>query len=135
MHRIFWNIFCSSPYPYINVFVVYILMQELFTDKIHFFKFISTSDKPWLDRLKFLQYCFLSRGTSFFWKFHLYKQREIPKRKGKYPAKNKCEASKISSSIASLVFRKFPCRTYRNGLNRCTSRLGYSEYLKKYETC
>ena len=27
-------------------------MQELFADKIHFFKFISTSGKPWLDRLK-----------------------------------------------------------------------------------
>ena len=27
-------------------------MQELFVDKIQFFKFLSTSDKPWLNQLK-----------------------------------------------------------------------------------
>ena len=37
-----------------NVFVVYLLMQELFADKIHFFKFLFTSEKPWLDQLKMI---------------------------------------------------------------------------------
>ena len=35
---------------YINVFVVYVLMQDIFADKIHFFKFLSMTDKPWLDQ-------------------------------------------------------------------------------------
>ena len=58
MDHIFWNISCSSPY-YINhtiiniyMFVVYLLMQALFTDKIHFFNFLFSSDKPWLDQVK-----------------------------------------------------------------------------------
>ena len=40
--------------------------------------------------------------------------------------------TKTSYSIVSLVFRKFLCGTYRNGLNRGTSKLRHSEYLKKY---
>ena len=34
------------------MFVVYLLMQALFTDKIHFFNFLFSSDKPWLDQVK-----------------------------------------------------------------------------------
>ena len=29
-------------------------MQELLVDKIHFFKFLSMSDKPWLHQLKII---------------------------------------------------------------------------------
>ena len=32
----------------------FFLMQELFVDKIHFFKFYSVSDKPQLQQLKFI---------------------------------------------------------------------------------
>ena len=41
--------------------------------------------------------------------------------------------AKISYSIISLVFSKFSCGIYRNDLNQGTSKLRYSEYLKKYE--
>ena len=43
--------------------------------------------------------------------------------------------AKISYSIVLLVFRKSSCDTYRSGLNQGTSKLRYSEYLKKYEPC
>ena len=49
----------------------------------------------------------------------------IGTRKGKYPVlrtnakpQQLIKHIKISYSIASLVFRKFSCRTYRDGLNR-----------------
>ena len=37
--------------PHINAIFVYLCMQELFVDKIHFFKFLCRSDKPWLPQL------------------------------------------------------------------------------------
>ena len=106
-------------------------MQELFLDKIHFFKFISTSDKPWLDQLKIITVLlFVERFSCFSTK------------KGKYPVRRTntrpqqlIEHTKISYSIASLVFRKFSCVAYQNGLNRGTSKLRGSRYLKKYEPC
>ena len=38
--------------PHIKAFFVYLLMQELFVSKIHFFKFLSKSEKPQLHQLK-----------------------------------------------------------------------------------
>ena len=35
--------------PHINAIFVYLFMQELFVDKIHFFKFFCMSDKPQLN--------------------------------------------------------------------------------------
>ena len=100
-------------------------MQELFINKIHFFKFLSSSGKPWLDRLKLLQCCFSSRGTSVFWRSHWCKQGEILTRKWKYPVlrtnanpQQLIKHTKISYSLTSLVSRDFSRRTYRNGLNR-----------------
>ena len=53
-----------NPHTNVNVIVVYLLMQELFADKIHFFKFLSSSDKLLLDQLpKLLQYCFSCVAT------------------------------------------------------------------------
>ena len=43
--------------------------------------------------------------------------------------------AKICYSMVLLVFRKSSCGTYRSGLNQGTSKLRYSEYLKKYEPC
>ena len=37
-----------------NTIFVYLFMQEHFVDKIHFFKFLSMSDKPWLHQLKII---------------------------------------------------------------------------------
>ena len=119
--------------PHINMFVVYLLIQELFVDKIHFFKFLSMSDKPWPDQLKIIT---ATRGTSFSESFHPYKGEEIPIRKGKCPMlrtntkpQQLIKHSKISYSIASLVFRKFLCSIYRNGLNLGTSKLRHFRYL------
>ena len=90
-----------------------------------------------LTSYKLLQYCFSSRSASFFWSYHWYKKREIPTRKGKYPVirtnakpQQLIKHAKISYSIASLVFRKISCRTYRNGLNQGTSKLRPSKCLK-----
>ena len=112
-------------------------MQELFVNKIHFFKFLSSSDKPWLDQLKLLQCCFSSRGTSVFWRFHWCKQGEIPTRKWKYPVlrtnakpQQLIKHIKISYSLTSLASRDFSRRTYRNGLNRGASKLKPSKYSK-----
>ena len=94
-------------------------MQELFVDKIHFFKFLSTRDKPWLDQLKIIKVVLLVDRFS-----------SIGTRKGKYPVlrtntkpQQLIKHTKISYSIASLVFHKFWCITYQNGLYRGTSKL------------
>ena len=90
-------------------------MQELFADKIHFFKFLSASAKPWLDQLKVITVLLLVS----WYKFHQYKEGEAPTRKGKYPVlrtnvkpQQLIKHTKISYSIASLVFHKFLCWTY-----------------------
>ena len=107
---------------YINVFVFYFLMQELFVGKIHFFKFLSMNEKPWLDQLKIIT---ATRCTSISESFHWYKESEIPTKTWKYSVlrtntkpQQLIKHTKVSYSIASPVFRKFTCGTYRNGLNR-----------------
>ena len=40
---IFWNSTVAHYNPHINVIFVYLFMQKLFVDKIHFFKFLSMS--------------------------------------------------------------------------------------------
>ena len=40
--------------PHINAIFVYLFMQELFVDKIHFFKFLSISVKPRLHQLNII---------------------------------------------------------------------------------
>ena len=96
-------------------------MQEVFVDKIHFFKFLSMSDKPWLHLLKSTTSSHSSTGLPEC--FHRY--REISSRKGKYPMLRTntqphqlIKHTEISYSIVSLVFRKFLYRTYRNVLNQ-----------------
>ena len=141
---IFWNIIPSAAHhnPHINVIFVNLFMQELFVNKIHFFKFHSMSDKPQLHQLKIITSysCSTAQASLTASMFHLY--GEIPPRKGKYPMLRKntkphqlIKHAKVFYSLASLVFRKFSYHTYRNGLNQGTSRLRYPEYLKKYEPC
>ena len=106
-------------------------MQELFVDKIHFFKFLSMNDKPRLHQLKTIT---SSRSTQYKipWLPECFHQHgEIPSRKGKYPMlrtntkpRQPIKHAKISYSIVSLVFRKFSYRTYRNGLNQDTQSWG-----------
>ena len=45
-------IFSVAHYnPHITAIFVYLFMQELFVDKIQFFKFLCRSNKPWLHQL------------------------------------------------------------------------------------
>ena len=100
-------------------------MQELFVDKIHFFKFLSMSDKPRLHQLKSITSSRSSKvkASRLPECFHPY--GKIPSRKGKYPMVRRntkphqvIKRAKTSYSIVSLVFCKFSYLTYRNGLNR-----------------
>ena len=47
-YHAFWNGISSVAHnnPHINANLVYFFMQELFVNKIHFFKFLCMSDKP-----------------------------------------------------------------------------------------
>ena len=83
-----------------------------------------------------------SRGTRFSESFYWFKEGEIPTRQGKHPMlrtnrkpQQLIKQPKIFYSIASLVFRKFSCVIYRNGLSRGSSKPRHSKYLKKYEPC
>ena len=62
---------------HMNVFVVYLLIQELFVDKIYFFEFLSSSEKPELDQLKVI---LASRSVVVQTSLDL----SIGKREGKY---------------------------------------------------
>ena len=90
-------------------------MQELFVDKIHSFKSVSMGDKS---RLVQLKVCTVQAYL------------DLSMRTGKYPVLRTksyqlIKHAKISYFIASIVFLKLSCGTYRNGLNRGTSRLKY----------
>ena len=94
--------------PHINTILVFLFMQELFIDKIHYFKFLCMSDKPRLHQLNIIT-------SSSPWLpevFHWY--GEIPSRKGKWPMLRTntkphqvIKHAKISYSIVSLVFCEF----------------------------
>ena len=110
---------------------VYLNMQELFIDKIHFFNFLSMSDKPRLHQLKTIT---SSRCTQYklAWLPECFHQHgEIPSRTGKYPILRRntkphhmIKHAKISFSIASLVFCKSSYPTYRNGLHQASQSWG-----------
>ena len=106
-------------------------MQELFVDKIHFFKFICMSDKPPLHQLNIITSSRSSTVQASLTAWMFSSVRGIPSRKGKYPMLRTntklhqlIKHAKISYSIVSLVFRKFSYRTYRNGLNRVPQSWG-----------
>ena len=101
-------------------------MQELLVDKIHFFSFLSMSDKLRLQQLKFFTSSRSSTAqasvTALMFssvRGNTIKELEIPYVGNKYKnLTNLSMHAKISYFIASLVFRKFSYRTYRNDLNR-----------------
>ena len=116
--------------PHINAIFVYLFMQELFVDKIHFFKFLCMSDKPRLHQLNIITSS-RSRYKLPWLPEYFHSYGEIPSRKGKYPMLRTntkphqlIKHAKISYSIVSLVFRKFSYRTYRNGLNQVPQSWG-----------
>ena len=120
---------------HMNVFVFYLLIKKLFVDNIHFFKFLSMTDKTITRPAKNYYYYSYSRGTSFSESFHRYKEGKYPVLRTNTKPQQLIKHTKISYSIASLVFRKFSCVIYRNDVNRGTSKLSYSKYLKKYGPC
>ena len=100
-------------------------MQELFVDKIHFFKLLCMSDKPRLHRLNIITSSRSSRYKLPWLPEYFHSYGEIPSRKGKYPILKTntkphqlIKHAKVSYSIASLVFFKSSYRTYWNGLNQ-----------------
>ena len=115
---------------HMNTIFVYLFMQELFVDKIHFFKFLCMSDKPRLHQLNIITSS-RSRYKLPWLPEYFHSYGEIPSRKGKYPIlktntkpRHLIKLAKISYSIASLVFCKFSYQTYRNGLNQVPQSWG-----------
>ena len=105
-------------------------MQELFVDKIHFFKFLCMSDKPRLHQLNIITSS-RSRYKLPWLPEYFHSYGEIPSRKGKYPIlktntkpHHLIKHAETSCSITSLVFRKFSYRTYGNGLNQMPQSWG-----------
>ena len=111
--------------PDIDAIFVYLFMQELFVDKIHFFKFLYMSDKPWLHQLNIITFSRSSTVqaslTAWIFSFvrrNTIKKGEIPYVQNKYKTSPTFKHAKFPYSIASLVFHKFSYRTYQNGLNQ-----------------
>ena len=117
--------------PHINTILVFLFMQELFIDKIHYFKFLCMSDKPRLHQLNII----ISSSPWLPEVFHFY--GEIPSRKGKWPMLRTnakphqvIKHAKISYSIVSLVFCKLSYWAYRNGRNRLLQSWGIPSISK-----
>ena len=111
--------------PHINTIFVYLFIQELFVNKIHFFKFFSMSDKPRLHQLNVatssrsstvVQASLTAWMFSFVWGNTIYWEQMQ-------------NITNLLSTLKflipySLVFRKFSYRTYRNGLNQVPQSWG-----------
>ena len=117
----FWDI-CRTII-HINISVFYFLMQELRRELLvvkvspnHFIHllWIKASVNPSSGQQE--------KGNTLCWE-HM------------WSLINLIRHTKISFLIASLVFRRFSCVAYRNGLYWGTSKLRHSKYLKKYELC
>ena len=110
-------------------------MNELFVNKTHFFKFLSMSGKPRLHQLKIITSSRSSTVKAFLteWMFSSVRGNAIKEHamlRTNTKPHQLTKHAKISYSIASLVFRKFLYRTYRNGLNRVPQSLGTTSTSK-----
>ena len=127
------DIFCITII-HINVFAVCLSMQEILVGNYLWHKAL------WL--LPFsLKESFSEWSESFvpFWQSESFLW---PTRIGRYPVLRTYQSltnlnrhTKISCLIAFLVFHRFSCGTYWNGLHQGASRLRHSKYLKKFELC
>ena len=105
-------------------------MQGLFVDKIHFFKFLSMSDKLRLHQLKIVtstrSTVQVSLTTSMFpsVRGNTIKEGEILMLRRNAKPRQLIKHTGISYSIVSLVFRKFSCGTSRNVLNQVPQSWG-----------
>ena len=120
-----------------TLFLIFLCMIPSMVKPL-FFMFLSNSDKARFHQLEIITGT-AARSTSFFESFHACLW---PIRKGTCLCWG-CMRSltklikhiKLSYLVASLVFRRFSCVSYRNGLHERTSNLRYSKYFKKYELC
>ena len=85
---------------HINSIFVYLYMPELFIDKICFCKFLSMSDKPRLNQLKFISSSPSSTVKAYL-TYHPY--GKIPSRKGKYPMLRIQSLTNLSSPLKFLI--------------------------------
>ena len=106
-------------------------MQELFVDKIHFFKFLSMSDKLRLHQLKIVT---STRSTAQVFLTAL-KEGETPYVEKKYKASPTYQAHWNflfhSLTYISQIFVQYLPEWSKPS----TSKLRQSEYFKKYEPC
>ena len=97
-------------------------MQELFVDKIHFFKFLSISDKLQLHQLKIITSTAAVQASVTESlqpvRGNIIKEVRYPVLTTNTKPHQLIKHAKSSYSVVSLVFCKFSCGTYRNGLNR-----------------
>ena len=116
--------------PDINAIFVYLFMQRLFVDKLHFFKFLSMSEKPRLHQLKVItsSHSRTVQASLTAWVVSSVRGNFI--KEGKTPLRTNTKPHqlikhvKISYSIVSLAFHRFSYRTYRNGLNQVPQSWG-----------
>ena len=113
-------------------------MQVLIAVKTHLLKFLSISDKSRLDQLKTI---ITARSTILPKFIHAHPR---PIRKGEYLVLRKSVQSHrlnqphlllSSYFIEFLVFRRFLCLSYQNGVHGGTSKLKYCQQITKYKLC
>ena len=128
--------------PHINTIFVYLFMQELFVDKIHFFKFLSMSDKPRLHQLKIITSSRSStvQASLTAWMFSSVRGNTI--KEGEIPyVENKYKTSPSYQAWQNFLFHSLTCisQIFVPDLLKwskpSTSKLRYSKYLKKYKPC
>ena len=96
--------------PHINAIFVYLFMQELFVDKIHFFKFLSMSDKPRLHQLKIITSSRSStvQASLTAWMFSFVRGNTI--KEGEIPyVENKYKASPTYQARWNFLFNSLTC--------------------------
>ena len=137
MHRIFWNIFCSSPwsiYKRLRCLSSYAgtLRRQNPLLEVSFYEWETMAWPVKIVTVVTLASCYklLSEVPSVQGRGSTNKEGGIPVLRTNAKPHQLIKHTKISYSIALLVFRKFSCRTCRNGLNRGTSKLRHSKYSK-----
>ena len=134
--------FVGHHNPHVNAIFVYLFIQKLFLNIIHFFKFLSLSDKPQLHQLKIItssrsstvQASLTARMFSSIWG-NTIKEREIPY------VENKYKTSPTYQARWNFLFYSLNCisQIFVPNLLKwskpSTSKLRYFKYLKKYESC
>ena len=94
---------------HINAILVYLFIQELFVNKIHFFKFFSMSDKPRLHQLKIITSSRSAVQPSLTsWMFSSVRENTV--KEGEIPyVENKYKASPTYLARWNFLFHSLTC--------------------------